>query len=885
MRNGLRSALVAALLFCVLATPAEGVQLIDGWQVATPSFISGSVAPPTSQEERQLWVLSISTVAGVSATSVTWEEQSFTRQVASTASGANTEIWTLADPDTSVEDGRVRIVLSGATAVHIGAVQYADVHRTSPIGPVFSNDDDSLETTAALAAPGSRSADGLVGALTGPDDTQMLDLTAVAGPDGVTPGVSWGNDPNNGALAVSGSQRSGGANAGLAWSWTASNPLVNSRWAAAAITVRAPDLAPVTASAATAVTKTGATLGGDVTGDGGGTVTERGVVYCACATPAIGSTGTTKLAAASAGTGAFTVDADGLTEGTAYTARAYAINGGGTSYSASTEFTTVANQPPTANAGGPYEIEEGQPLPLTGSGTDVDDDPLTYSWDIDGDGTFGDATGATPTVPWSTLAALGLDGPASYSVRVQTSDGRGHTTTSAAATLTVSNVAPTASFDGPATVDEGDSATVSFTGVTDPSAADVAAGFRYAFDVDGDGTYDIGDASYAAGSTVNSAAIPQALLADGPATRTVHAAVIDKDDGIRTFTTQVEVANVAPTATFDAPATVAEGESATVSFADVGDASANDLAAGVRFAYDLDGDGSYDIGGASYATAVTSDSVAIPPALLADGPATRTIRAAAIDRDGGLRPFSAEVEVTNVAPTATLEGDDSVPASGLANLTVELADPGDDTVTATLDWGDGTVDTLTGPDTHAVSHTYREPGEKTVTLVATDSDGAEAEPVVKTLTVAAPPPPPPPDPPRQPEPRQPEPPRPPARAPAFERFGVAARCVRPARSGRVRIQLALRLARPGPVQLRIERAVGAKGGTTCPAQGSPRRFDGRFRAVGTYRRLRTASVASVTRRVTLTPRLQPGLYRLTARAHTPGGKLSKPIRRFIRVLE
>ena len=41
-------------------------------------------------------------------------------------------------------------------------------------------------------------------------------------------------------------------------------------------------------------------------------------------------------------------------------------------------------------------------MQLNGSGsTDPDGDTLTYSWDTDGNGSFGDATGKTPTVTYT----------------------------------------------------------------------------------------------------------------------------------------------------------------------------------------------------------------------------------------------------------------------------------------------------------------------------------------------------------------------------------------------------------------------------------------------------------------------------------------------------
>jgi hypothetical protein len=100
---------------------------------------------------------------------------------------------------------------------------------------------------------------------------------------------------------------------------------------------------------------------------------------------------------------------------------------------------TLTAPAPTASAGGPYTITEGEPLTLdasdtTGTGT------LTYTWDINGDGVYGDATGVTPTLTAAELAYLGIDSGATgnlYNVKVKVTDGTGATVTSAATTLIV----------------------------------------------------------------------------------------------------------------------------------------------------------------------------------------------------------------------------------------------------------------------------------------------------------------------------------------------------------------------------------------------------------------------------------------------------------------
>ena len=92
----------------------------------------------------------------------------------------------------------------------------------------------------------------------------------------------------------------------------------------------------VTTSAVTQITETTAVAGGNVTADGGASVTERGVVYSTTANP---TTANTKKVSGS-GTGAFTCNLTGLQAGTTYYVRAYAINSKGTNYGAQVTFTT-----------------------------------------------------------------------------------------------------------------------------------------------------------------------------------------------------------------------------------------------------------------------------------------------------------------------------------------------------------------------------------------------------------------------------------------------------------------------------------------------------------------------------------------------------------------
>ncbi len=131
----------------------------------------------------------------------------------------------------------------------------------------------------------------------------------------------------------------------------------------------------------------------------------------------------------------------------------------------------VPNQPPTADAGGPYAVDEGSAASLAAGGSDPEAGVLTYAWDLDGDDVF-ETAGASASFAVD-------DGPSVHTVRVQVTDDGGLTAT-AVAGVTVANVAPTAVFHAPGQAFG--PFTLSFTSPHDPSAADTAAGFAFAFD-------------------------------------------------------------------------------------------------------------------------------------------------------------------------------------------------------------------------------------------------------------------------------------------------------------------------------------------------------------------------------------------------------------------
>ena len=122
----------------------------------------------------------------------------------------------------------------------------------------------------------------------------------------------------------------------------------------------------------------------------------------------------------------------------------FAITGPGMSGFSPSQLTlNLGNRTPTASAGTSHTISEGSSLTLHAVASDPDHDALTYSWDINGDGTFGDTTGASPTLTWAQLQALGVDYQGTFNISVMVNDGHGHVVTSVPVTLTMNYKPPT----------------------------------------------------------------------------------------------------------------------------------------------------------------------------------------------------------------------------------------------------------------------------------------------------------------------------------------------------------------------------------------------------------------------------------------------------------
>ncbi|MCR6639864.1 MAG: T9SS type A sorting domain-containing protein [Sporocytophaga sp.] len=124
---------------------------------------------------------------------------------------------------------------------------------------------------------------------------------------------------------------------------------------------------------------TSATLGGNVIYENGATVTERGIVYNTTGTP---TTSNNKVQIGN-GIGSFSSNVNGLTAGTKYYVRAYAINSAGISYGDEKTFTTlVPNTAPSKSANTGASLNNGATHTITHSELKFTDSEQTNPADI-----------------------------------------------------------------------------------------------------------------------------------------------------------------------------------------------------------------------------------------------------------------------------------------------------------------------------------------------------------------------------------------------------------------------------------------------------------------------------------------------------------------------
>ena len=234
------------------------------------------------------------------------------------------------------------------------------------------------------------------------------------------------------------------------------------------------DLPEVTTAEISDIGQTTAKGGGEVTGDGGTTVTERGICWGSSHNPTIHN----HKVESGQGLGSFVCNISGMSAHTKYYVRAYAINSRGTAYGDEVSFTTLAELPTV----------------LTGSVTNIGATTATGSGNVTSDGgaTVTErgvcwSTGHNPTINGShdsngtgtgnyTVNMAGLTPNTTYYVRAYAKNSQGtaygeevNFTTSQAIVYTIgvsANPSNGGSVTGGGTYEQGQSCTVTATAAT-----------------------------------------------------------------------------------------------------------------------------------------------------------------------------------------------------------------------------------------------------------------------------------------------------------------------------------------------------------------------------------------------------------------------------------
>jgi hypothetical protein len=326
----------------------------------------------------------------------------------------------------------------------------------------------------------------------------------------------------------------------------------------------------------------------------------------------------------------------------------------------------VLNQSPVANPGVSYLISEGQSLTLNGgASSDPENHPLTFAWDIDNDGDFDDATGQVATVTWSQLESLGLsNGPGLHTIRLQVSDPFGGVHVSSLAdNLQISNANPTANLIAPVQVTEGVPFTIEFANLWDVDAD--LSGLRFSVDLNNDGDFtDPGEV------LADNSPIQSSLFYADNGTFRIRARITDNDGGETDYFHDIQVMNMAPTAVLylSTGPHVNEGQSFTFGLTDIVD-SPDDLAAGLLYSFDLNGDGLFEL--------VDQPGPTQTLTILQNG--LHRLRVRVADKDGAYSEYQQVLAINNVAPeitdfsvsTTSVDQGDTLVFSGT------FADPGD----------------------------------------------------------------------------------------------------------------------------------------------------------------------------------------------------------------
>jgi PKD repeat protein len=370
---------------------------------------------------------------------------------------------------------------------------------------------------------------------------------------------------------------------------------------------------------------------------------------------------------------------------------------------------TLQDRPPIASfTSTPSSAPTGTAITFDGTGSyDLDGTVVSYSWAF-GDGATG--TGSVVTHSYSPAKP--------YTVTLTVTD-NGGVTGSTISQVTIGDRRPVVSFTpSPSTANTGQSITLSIT-VSDPDGTIVSTRVDW-----GDSIVQLYSGAITSAS--------HSYASTGASTSKIFTIIITGTDNNASYTStssQVTINDRIPAPSFNPSSTaLSTGQNVTLTI------SATDPD-GTVTALKVDwGDGTID----TLSGTATSDTHSYS----STGTSTSnifTITVNATDNSGSTGKYSSQVTVSDRPPVITFTSSPASVSTGqTVTVSITSSDP-DGTISSTkVDWGDGTIDTLTGApqrDTHQYTSTGSA-SSKTFVIVITAKDNSGSTSAQSTSTVS-----------------------------------------------------------------------------------------------------------------------------------------------------
>ena len=376
-----------------------------------------------------------------------------------------------------------------------------------------------------------------------------------------------------------------------------------------------------------------------------------------------------------------------------YTITASAIENEGT-FAATPLAVTAWVVPPTVTISGPSTVNEEATYTLSLSATgEPSNHPIT-SWTINwGDGTGNQTLTGNPSSATHVYANAGP-----YTITASATENEG-TFSATPLAVTAEVVPPTVTISGPSTVNEEATYTLNLSATGEPSNHPITGW-----------TINWGDGTSSQTLTGNPSSVTHVYASAG--SYTITASATENEGTFSASPLHVTVKMIPPTVTISGPSSVNEGSTYTLDLSAVGEPANHPITSWT-----------INWGDGSAPQTVTGNPSSVTH-VYQDGPNAYLITASATENEGTFQSNSLSVTVLHVPPTCTIGCNGNANVGSPCTLNLSGICQGDNQISCwTINWGDGTIETITG-NPSSCQHTYAASNDNcTITATATDHDG------------------------------------------------------------------------------------------------------------------------------------------------------------------